>query len=211
MKIICVARNYADHVREMSNPLPEAPVLFIKPDTALIQNNQPFPLPDFSQLMHYETEIVLRICKDGKNIPEKNAEKYFNALTVGIDFTARDLQTKMREKGLPWAISKSFDGSAVVGKFIPLSDVKDIHALAFYLKKNGEIIQKGNTKDMIFSYGKMLSYASQFFTLQKGDLIFTGSPFGVGPVKVGDMLEGFLGEKKLFHCDVINSPLIKGD
>lgn len=202
MKILAVARNYADHVKEMNNKMPENPVVFMKPQNALLQDNKPFYLPDFSQMMHYETEIVLKICKNGKNVEEKFALDYFKEITVGIDFTARDLQTNQREKGLPWEIAKSFDNSAVAGNFVPVTEFKDIRNLNFHLKQNGSIVQKGNTKDMIYPYEKMISYLSKFFTLNQGDMIFTGTPFGVSTVKVGDLLEGFIEEKKYFSCEV---------
>lgn len=202
MKILAVARNYADHVKEMNNKMPESPVVFMKPQNALLQDNKPFYVPDFSQMMHYETEIVLKICKNGKNVEEKFAMDYFKEITVGIDFTARDLQTNQREKGLPWEIAKSFDNSAVVGNFVSVAEFKDIRNLNFHLKLNGNIVQKGNTKDMLYPYEKMISYLSKFFTLNQGDMIFTGTPFGVGTVKVGDMLEGFIEEKKLFSCEI---------
>lgn len=202
MKILAVARNYADHVKELNNPMPENPVVFLKPQTALLKDNKPFYLPDFSKLMHYETEIVLKICKNGKNIDEKFALNYFDEITVGIDFTARDLQNQQKEKGLPWEIAKSFDNSAVTGEFVPITKFNDIFNLEFHLEQNGKTVQKGNTKDMTYSYQKMIAYLSKFFTLQQGDLIYTGTPFGVGAINIGDLLEGFIEGKKYFSCEV---------
>lgn len=202
MKILAVARNYADHVKELNNPMPENPVVFMKPQTAVLKDNKPFFLPDFSKVMHYETEIVLKICKNGKNIDEKFAANYFDELTVGIDWTARDLQTQQREKGLPWEIAKAFDNSALIGEFVSISKFKDIRNLEFYLKQNGKVVQKGNTKAMTYNYEKMICHLSKFFTLHQGDLIYTGTPFGVGTVKEGDVLEGFIEDKKYFTCEV---------
>ena len=202
MKIICVARNYAEHAKELKNEIPDKPVIFIKPDTALKRKKLPFFLPDFSKNMHYETEVVLRICKNGKNIDEKFGGKYFDAITVGIDFTARDLQNEMKNKGWPWEISKGFDGSACVGEFLPASQFDDVRDINFCMYKNRELTQKGNTKDMIFSYEKIISYASQFFTLLKGDLIFTGTPAGVGSVVHNDHIECFIEDESLLEFDV---------
>lgn len=202
MTIFCVGRNYAEHAREMNHALPDKPVVFLKPGTALLQNNKPFYYPDFTKELHYETEIVLKISKNGKHIEEKFAHNYFNEVTVGIDFTARDLQSEQKKKGLPWEISKAFDQSAVVGKFMPLSEIKDIHDLYFCLYKNKELVQKGNTKDVIFTFEKMISYVSQFFTLHKGDLFFTGTPVGVGEVKIGDKLEAFIENDTLLEFEI---------
>ena len=202
MKIICVARNYAEHAKELKNDLPDKPVIFIKPDTAFKRPKLPFFLPAFSSNVHYETEVVLRISKNGKNIDEKFAHKYFDALTVGVDFTARDLQGEMKAKGWPWEISKGFDGSACVGKFLPKSQFENPSDINFCMYKNKQIVQKGNTRDMIFSYDKIISYASVFFTLLKGDLIFTGTPAGVGPVTFNDHMECFLEDESLLEFNV---------
>lgn len=202
MKIICVARNYAEHAKELKNEIPDAPVIFIKPDTAFKRKKQPFFLPDFSKDMHYETEIVLRICKNGKNISEAFANNYFDAVTTGIDFTARDLQQELKKKGWPWEIAKGFDGSACVGNFLPKSQFDDLKNLNFCMYKNKVLTQKGNTGDMIFPFEKIISYASKFFTLLKGDLIFTGTPVGVGPVTFNDHIECFVEDESVLEFDV---------
>ena len=202
MRLFCIGRNYAAHAKELGNKLPENPVLFMKPDTAIVRERMPFFLPDFSKEMNYETEIVLKIAKNGKAIEERFAKKYYNELTVGIDFTARDLQNELKAKGLPWEISKAFDGSAVVGKFIAKEKFEDVYNINFSLQNHGTLLQKGNTKDLIFSFEKIISYISQFFLLREGDLIYTGTPAGVGNVKIGDVLDGFIEDKKLFSCRV---------
>jgi 2-keto-4-pentenoate hydratase/2-oxohepta-3-ene-1,7-dioic acid hydratase in catechol pathway len=203
MKIICIGRNYAAHAAELNNPIPETPLLFLKPDTAVLREGKAFYHPDFSKDIHYEIEIVLRICKVGKSIETEFAHKYYDQATVGIDFTARDLQNKLKEKGHPWEISKAFDHSAVLGDFLPFSELKaaDGH-IAFSLNKNGLPVQEGNSANMLTGFDAMISYASKFFTLQVGDLIFTGTPAGVGPIVIGDVLEGYVGTKKLLHCEV---------
>ncbi|MEI6748416.1 MAG: fumarylacetoacetate hydrolase family protein [Bacteroidales bacterium] len=197
MKVICIGRNYAEHAKELNNPLPSSPVFFMKPETSLLTRNRPFYYPDFSINIHYETEIVLRICKVGKNISERFAHTYYNAIGLGIDFTARDLQQKAKEKGLPWESAKAFDNSAPISEFVPISELPDIHKLEFKLLINGTQVQQGNAGEMIFSYEKIISHVSRFITLKMGDLIFTGTPAGVGPVKIGDHLEAFLGERKM--------------
>ncbi len=202
MKIICIGRNYADHAKELNNPLPEKPVFFMKPDTSLLRNNQPFFLPGFSSDLHYEVEVILRINRVGKNIEKQFAHRYYSDVGLGIDFTARDLQRECKEKGLPWEISKGFDGSAVIGSILKMETLGDIHSLDFSLQKNGETVQRGNTGNMIFSFDDIISYISQFLTLKIGDLIFTGTPAGVGPVKAGDKLEGFIEKKQMFTCEV---------
>lgn len=203
MKIICIGRNYIEHAKELNNPVPENPVFFLKPDTALLIDNQPFHYPDFTSDLHYETELVLRICKTGKAIPEAKAEEYYDATGVGIDFTARDLQQKCKEKGLPWEIAKGFDHSAPVSpSFLPKDKLSDPNAIRFHLLINGIVAQQGNSGDMIFSFKKIISYVSRFITLSAGDLVFTGTPAGVGPVKVGDLLEVFLEGKKMLSCQV---------
>lgn len=202
MKIICVGRNYADHAAELKNEVPSEPVIFMKPKNALLQDNHPFYYPEFSQNLHYECELVLRICKNGKHIQEKFASKYYDQMSVGIDFTARDLQDKQKAKGLPWEIAKSFDNSAVVGKFIPIAPELDKSDINFCLYKNKQIVQQGNTKDLLFSFDTLITYISKFFTLNIGDLIFTGTPAGVGPVVVGDALEAFIEDDSLLEFSV---------
>ena len=202
MKIICVGLNYQQHNREMGradSASSDSPVIFIKPDSALLKDNKPFFIPDFSEDIHYELEVVVRINRLGKNIAERFAHRYYDELTVGIDFTARDLQTELKSKGLPWELSKGFDYSAVVGEFIPKEDLSNgVGNVDFELHKNGNQVQLGNTADMIHSIDKIIDYVSRFFTLKIGDIIFTGTPAGVGRVDIDDHLEGFLENKKLF-------------
>jgi 2-keto-4-pentenoate hydratase/2-oxohepta-3-ene-1,7-dioic acid hydratase in catechol pathway len=188
MKIICIGRNYVDHARELKNPVPVKPVFFMKPDSALLINNNPFFLPDFSNEIHYEAEIVLKISRLGKNIGKEFAHRYYNSVGVGIDFTARDLQEACKKAGHPWEIAKSFDQSAVINKFVSLSELPDPAAINFQLDINNIPVQKGNTRDMIFSFDEIISYISTFLTLKTGDLIYTGTPAGVGPVKINDHL-----------------------
>jgi len=202
MKIICIGRNYADHAKELNNPVPSAPVFFMKAGNAILRNNFPFFIPDFSNDIHYETELVIRICKLGKSIQEKFAHKYYNAIGIGIDFTARDLQQTCKEKGLPWEIAKAFDGSAPISEFIPLTDLKDRENIQFHLNINGTTVQTGLSSDMIFSFEKIIAYVSRFNTLKTGDLIFTGTPAGVGPVKINDRLEAWLEDKKMLDFRV---------
>lgn len=200
MKIICVGRNYSEHAKELKNEVPDKPVLFIKPQTALLKDNKPFYYPDWTSDLHYEAEVVLKVCKQGKYIDEKFAAKYFDEVTVGIDFTARDLQAQQKAKGLPWEIAKSFDSSAAIGTFRKVNTANSPYH--FSLKLNDAEVQKGNTSDMLFSFEKIIAYASQFFSLQTGDLIFTGTPAGVGAVKRGDRLAGFLEAEKVFDFEV---------
>lgn len=202
MKIVCIGRNYADHAKELNNPLPSAPVFFMKPDTAILKDSAHFYHPDFSNDIHHEIEIVLRISKAGKHIEEQFAHRYFDQIGAGIDFTARDLQSECKNKGLPWEIAKAFDHSAVLGNFYPVSDFKDFKNIDFRLDVNGDTRQKGNTSDMIFSFGAIISYVSQFITLKTGDLIFTGTPAGVQAVKPGDKLTGYIGNKQCFDFEV---------
>ena len=192
MKIICIGRNYLAHVKELDNDLPTEPLFFMKPETALLPAGEPFPYPDFSKEIHYETELVLRICKTGKAIDENSASEYYDAITVGIDFTARDLQSKCKAKGHPWEIAKAFDYSAPIGKFKKISELKHPEDIAFGMKLNGEWVQQGHSRDMIFSFDRIVSHVSRFVTLNEGDCIFTGTPQGVGEVHVGDKLELFL-------------------
>ena len=202
MKIICIGRNYREHAKELNNPVPEKPVFFMKPDTALLQKNDPFFYPDFSKNVQYETEIVLKINRNGKSIEEKFAHKYFDEIGIGIDFTARDLQAEQKKKGLPWEIAKAFDGAAPVGKFVSKNNYPDINSLHFSLKINGEVRQQGTTADMMFSFDKIIAYVSQFISLKMGDLIFTGTPSGVGPTKIGDRFEAFIEDEKLLEFNV---------
>ncbi len=189
MKIICIGRNYKDHIKELNNTVPAEPVFFMKPDSAIITNNKPFFLPDFSEEIHHEVEIVLKICRLGKNISEKYTHRYYNEIGIGIDFTARDLQRKVIQQGNPWEISKAFDGAAPLGKFLKKSQLPDINSINFQLDINNKTVQKGNTKDLIFPFDKLIAYVSGFVTLKIGDLIFTGTPAGVGTVKIGDHLQ----------------------
>ncbi len=204
MKIICIGRNYADHARELGNQVPEEPVFFLKPDTALLLKKQPFFIPDFSKEIHYETEVVVRINRLGKNIQKKFAHKYYDEIGLGIDFTARDIQKKCKEKGLPWEIAKAFDGSALISKsFINKTNLNLNKGVDFHLEVNGEQVQAGNTSDMLFSIDSLISYLSQFFTLKIGDLIYTGTPGGVGKVNVGDSLKGYLENHEMFQLKVL--------
>ncbi|MBN1145035.1 MAG: fumarylacetoacetate hydrolase family protein [Bacteroidales bacterium] len=188
MKIICIGRNYSEHARELNNPLPKKPVFFMKPDSALLLRNKPFFYPDFSSEVHYETEVVLKISRLGKSIQRQFASRYYQTVGLGIDFTARDLQDECKKAGHPWEIAKAFDQSAVINIFVPLDTLPDRNALNFQLEINDKTVQKGNTKDMIFSFDEIIAYVSTFITLKTGDLIFTGTPAGVGPVKQGDHL-----------------------
>ncbi|MBK0380523.1 fumarylacetoacetate hydrolase family protein [Mucilaginibacter segetis] len=197
MKIIAIGRNYAEHAKELNNRVPTAPVIFMKPDTALLKDNKPFYYPDFSKDIHHEIEIVLKVSKEGKHISEKFAGNYFEEIALGVDFTARDIQQKHKEKGLPWELAKAFDGSAPISHFVPKSNFKDLYSLDFHLNINGETRQTGNTKDLLFSFESIIAFVSQYITLKKGDLIFTGTPQGVGKVSIGDRLEGYLGDEKL--------------
>jgi acylpyruvate hydrolase len=203
MRIFAIGRNYAEHIKELNNERPDEPVIFTKPDTALLRNNSPFYYPDFSKDIHFEAELVLRISKEGKNIQEKFSPKYYDAIGIGIDFTARDLQQKAKEKGLPWDIAKGFNGSAPVSdKFISVKEIKELGNINFSLKIDGEIKQQGNTSLMLFSFDYIISYLSKFFTLRAGDYIFTGTPKGVGPVKVGNVLSAYIENEKLLEVEV---------
>jgi len=202
MKIICIGMNYMAHLAELNNPVPESPVFFMKPESALIRAGLPFFYPDFSKEIHYEVELVLRISKVGKHIQERFAHTYYQEIGIGIDFTARDLQRECRQKGLPWEICKAFDGSGPVSKFVALKSLKNPNDIAFSLKKNGELVQQGRSSDMIFAFNKLISHVSKYSTLKIGDMLFTGTPSGVGPVQVGDHLEAFLEDKKLLDIKV---------
>ncbi|RAI91687.1 fumarylacetoacetate hydrolase family protein [Algoriphagus yeomjeoni] len=202
MKIICIGRNYAAHIEELKNETPGNPVVFLKPDTALLKDGAPFFYPDFSKNIHHEAELVLKISKQGKYIQKKFAHRYFNEIGLGIDFTARDLQDQCKAKGLPWEIAKGFNGAAPIGGFKSVDDFEDLKNIDFHLNINGETRQKGNTSLMLFDFGTIIEYVSQFFMLKTGDLIYTGTPAGVGPVKIGDKLEGFIGTEKLLDFEV---------
>lgn len=204
MKILAVGMNYAEHNKELDGTLykPEEPVLFMKSDSALLKDSKPFFIPDFTKRCEYETELVVRICRLGKNIAERFAHRYYDAVTVGIDFTARDVQQKLRAEGKPWELSKAFDNSAVIGDFVPVSELPDIQNLNFHLDIDGTTVQKGYTGDMIFTVDQIVAYASRFFTLKIGDLIYTGTPVGVGPVAIDQHLDGYLEGRKVLSFNV---------
>ncbi|MDG1283385.1 MAG: fumarylacetoacetate hydrolase family protein [Flavobacteriales bacterium] len=198
MKIICIGRNYVNHANELGNAIPNEPLFFLKPDTAIQPKGHPFFIPDFSNDIHYEVELVIRINKTGKYIEEKFAHTYYSQIGLGIDFTARDVQEKCKAKGLPWEKAKGFDGSAQISRnFIDKSDL-DLNNISFSLQKNGGQVQQGNSKEMYFNFDAIITYISKFYTLKIGDLIYTGTPEGVGPVEAGDKLKGFIGEKEMF-------------
>ena len=199
MKILCVGRNYSEHAKELGNAVPENPVIFSKPDTALLKNGEPFYIPSFSNDVHHEIELVIKINKVGKKIQEKFARNYFSEIGLGIDFTARDKQNEL--KALPWELAKAFDGSAPIGNFINIENI-DLKNIDFSLQKNGQLVQQGNTSQMIFSFEQIVSFVSQYFTLKVGDLIYTGTPAGVSQVNIGDHLEGFIGNESMLICEV---------
>lgn len=202
MKILAVGRNYAAHIEELNNERPESPVVFFKPDTALLRNNEPFYYPEFSNDVHFEVEILLKICKPGKHIQEKYASSYYDEIGIGIDFTARDLQQHAKKKGLPWALAKGFNNSAPISGFYPIDHFGDIHNLNFGLEIDGIERQRGNTSLMLFSFDQIISYISRFFTLKKGDIVFTGTPEGVGPVSIGNRLSAFIEDQTLLDFEV---------
>ncbi|MDR6785445.1 acylpyruvate hydrolase [Pedobacter africanus] len=202
MKIIAIGRNYAEHAKELNNPVPDQPVIFLKPDTAVLKDNKPFYIPEFSSDIHYELEVVLKICKEGKHISEKFAHKYYDELGLGIDFTARDIQTAHKAKGLPWELAKAFDHSAAISNFLPKTQFEDICKLQFELKVNSSSRQNGNTANLLFSFENIIAFVSQYITLKKGDLIFTGTPAGVGKVNQGDRLEAWLEGQQLLSFDI---------
>ena len=202
MKIFCVGRNYSDHAKELGNDVPDEPVIFMKPKSALLQPHTPFYYPEFTNELHYECELVLRISKNGKYIQDKFANKYYDAVTAGIDFTARDIQNDLKAKGLPWEKAKAWDNSAVIGKWIPFTNVKDRRDINFSFKKNGELVQQGNSKEMIFDFDYIVSYISNFFSINIGDLVFTGTPKGVGEIVVGDEVEAYIENETLLTLDV---------
>ena len=202
MKILAVGRNYSEHAKELNNPVPTEPVVFLKPDTALLREGKAFYHPDFSNDIHYEVELVIKIGKEGKHIAEKFALNYIESIGIGIDLTARDIQEKCKQKGLPWEIAKAFDHSAPIGNFISISDFKDLKNISFSLKKNSETVQVGNSSDMIFSFEQIISYLSKRFTLKKGDLIFTGTPAGVGKINIGDQFQAYIEDQLLLSLAV---------
>lgn len=202
MKVIAVGRNYIDHAKELNNPIPDKPVIFMKPDTALLKDNKDFYYPEFSNDVHYEVELVIRICNEGKHVSPKFAHKYIDAIGLGIDFTARDIQAAHKEKGLPWELAKSFDHSAVISPLFPKEDFPELNNIPFSLTKNGKTVQSGNTKDMIFNIESLIVFISKYITLRKGDLIYTGTPVGVGPIAIGDKFEGFIQNNPVFICHI---------
>ncbi|HBF87736.1 MAG TPA: 2-hydroxyhepta-2,4-diene-1,7-dioate isomerase [Bacteroidales bacterium] len=202
MKIICIGQNYIDHIKEMGNEIPSQPVIFLKPDSAILRKNAPFFIPDFSNEIHHELELVVKINRIGKNIPVKFASRYFDEITLGVDFTARDIQREMRKTGMPWEIAKAFDGSAPIGDFVSTNEISDINNASFHLLKNGEMVQKGNTENLLFKIDEIISHVSKYFTLKIGDLIFTGTPSGVGKVEVGDRLQAYLEDKKIMDFKI---------
>ena len=202
MKIICIGRNYASHIAELNNERPDEPVVFLKPDTAALSKESPFYIPDFSNDVHHEVEILVKISKVGKYIDAKFAHKYYEQIGLGIDFTARDVQAKLKEKGLPWEKAKAFDGSAVFGNFIPKSEFTSVDNIHFELKNNGQTVQSGNTANMLWKIDEIISHISQYFTLKVGDVIFTGTPEGVAKVSAGDLLEGFIEGKKVLSLPI---------
>lgn len=198
MKILAIGQNYAEHNKELNSATPSEPVVFMKPDSALLKNNKPFFIPDFTQELHYETELIIKFNRLGKNIDSKFSQRYFTEIGLGVDFTARDLQRKLKAEGKPWEISKAFDNSAVIGNFLPVSELDDIQNIQFRLDLNGKTVQNGNSADMIFPINELISYVSRFFTIKIGDILFTGTPVGVGKVTIGDRLEGYIFDKKMF-------------
>lgn len=202
MKIICIGRNYAEHIKELHNERPKDPVVFIKPDSAVLPKEQDFYIPEFSEDIHYEVEVLIRIKKVGKHIDPKFAHKYYDEIGLGIDFTARDLQAALKEKGLPWEKAKGFDGAAVIGKWVPKTEFKDLKNLHFTLKKNDSVVQDGNTAQMLWPIDELIGYVSTFFTLKKGDVLFTGTPAGVGRVSPNDYLSGSLEGKELLRIKI---------
>jgi 2-keto-4-pentenoate hydratase/2-oxohepta-3-ene-1,7-dioic acid hydratase in catechol pathway len=203
VKIICIGRNYPAHAAELKNEIPEVPVFFLKPETALVKSNRPVYLPDFTNDFHYELELVVKICKVGKCIREKFAHTYWDEVALGLDLTARDLQREQSQKGLPWEIAKAFDNSAPISAFFPKSRFENPDAIQFHLDLNGKTVQRGNSSEMIFSVDRIIAYVSRFFTLKHGDLIFTGTPAGVGSLKTGDIMEAYIEEEKILRCKIL--------
>jgi 2-keto-4-pentenoate hydratase/2-oxohepta-3-ene-1,7-dioic acid hydratase in catechol pathway len=202
MKILAIGQNYIEHNKELNSNNPTEPVVFMKPDSALLKNNKPFYIPDFTQELHYETELIIKFNRLGKNIDSKFANRYFTEIGLGVDFTARDLQRKLKAEGKPWEISKAFDNSAVIGNFLPTAELGDIQKIQFRLDLNGKTVQQGNSADMIFPVNELIAYVSRYFTIKIGDILFTGTPAGVGKVAIGDRLEGYIFDKKMFDFQV---------
>ncbi len=202
MKIICIGRNYVDHAKELNNPLPLKPIIFMKPPTALLVDNKPFYYPDFTRNLHHEAEIVLKICKNGRHVEPEFAHTYYEEIGFGIDFTARDLQDELKAKGHPWEVAKAFDYSAPLSKFIRLDSLPDHQSIHFRMTRNGKVVQEGNTADLIFSFDELICHISRFFRLQVGDYIFTGTPAGVGPVEIGDVLTGYIEDQEMLTCEI---------
>ena len=202
MKILAIGRNYAEHIAELKNEVPDEPVIFFKPDTAILRKNEPFYYPDYSQDIHHEVELILRISREGKNVDKKFAHKYYDAIGLGIDFTARDLQAKAKAKGLPWTLAKGFNGSAPVSEWLQISEFPDLQNISFRLDVNGQTKQQGNSGMMLNTFDDIIAYISRFITLKQGDIIFTGTPEGVGPVQIGDRLEGYVEDRKLLDFEV---------
>lgn len=202
MKIICIGRNYQKHALELNNPVPSSPMIFMKPSTALLVNNKPLYYPEFTKDLHYEVEVVLKICKNGRHVVPEFADSYFEQIGLGIDFTARDLQNELKAKGHPWELAKAFDNSAAISDFLDKKDITTNDGIIFSLQKNGQIVQEGNTTDLIFSFNTLICYISKYFKLHVGDLIYTGTPAGVGPVKIGDTLTGFIGDRQMLTCEI---------
>lgn len=202
MKILAIGQNYIEHNKELNSKNPTEPVVFMKPDSSLLKNNKPFFIPDFSNNLHYETELIIKFNRLGKNIDSRFAHRYFAEIGLGVDFTARDLQQKLKSEGKPWEISKAFDNSAVIGNFMAISEITDIQDIEFRLDINGKTVQQGNSKDMIFPVNELIAYVSRFFTIKIGDILFTGTPAGVGKVAIGDRLEGYIFDKKMFDFNI---------
>lgn len=202
MKIFAIGQNYSEHNKELNNASPTDPVVFMKPDTALLRNNKPFFIPDFSNELHYETELIIKFNRIGKNIEPRFAHRYYSEIGLGIDFTARDVQRKLKAEGKPWEISKAFDNSAVIGNFLPATEFEDIQNISFSLDINGKTVQQGNSKDMIFPINELIAYVSRFFTIKIGDILFTGTPAGVGKVSINDRLQGYIGSNKMFDFNI---------
>ena len=202
MKILAIGQNYIEHNKELNSKNPTEPVVFMKPDTSLLKNNKPFYIPDFTDELHYETELIIKINRLGKNIAKRYAHRYYAEVGLGVDFTARDIQRKLKENGHPWEICKAFDHSAVIGDFLSVDELEDVQNIAFHLDINGKTVQKGNSKDMIFPVDELIAYTSRYFTLKIGDILFTGTPVGVGKVQVGDRLEGYIFDRKMFDFKI---------
>ena len=202
MKIFAIGQNYREHNKELNSADPAEPVVFMKPDTAILRDNKPFFLPDFSKEIHYETELIIKINRIGKNIAPKFAHRYYDEVGLGVDFTARDLQRQLKSEGKPWELCKSFDNSAVIGRFIPKSALENVQNMDFHLEMNGAIVQRGNSQDMIFPIHELIAYVSRFFTLKMGDILFTGTPVGVGKVQIGDRLRGYISDREMFDFQI---------